>query len=285
LSVNPTSQYIALAVLETNTFPELSQPFRNKMTNTKRWALVTGASAGIGRAISLGLAHLGYHLFVNHFNDPTGAAATLQLVEGAGSSGIAIGADVGSSSEVQAMFDTVRANAEGLDVLVNNAGVQTWASFLDLEEKDFDRTIATNLKGTFLCTQQAARLMMESHAGSIVNLGSGANRTPFPKLVDYCASKGGIEMLTKCAANEFGIYGIRVNCVAPGAIENERTKTENPDYAKTWSALTPLGRCGTQEDVAKAVAFLCSDQASFITGQTLYVDGGLWTRSQWPYEA
>ena len=120
--------------------------------------------------------------------------------------------------------------------------------------------------------------------GSIVNIGSGANHVPFPKLIDYCASKGGIEMLTKCAATEFGPLGIRVNCVAPGAIENERTKVENPEYAKTWEALTPLRRCGTTSDVANTVIYLCSEQASFVTGQTLYVDGGLWTRNQWPYE-
>jgi NAD(P)-dependent dehydrogenase (short-subunit alcohol dehydrogenase family) len=254
------------------------------MNHTTRWALVTGASSGIGRAISVGLAEAGWNIFINHFRDEAGAEQTSELVVRAGRSAIALGADVGSSAEVSAMFEAVERQGEGLDVLVNNAGVQTWASFLELTEKDFDRTIATNLKGTFLCTQQAARIMLKAKRGSIVNLGSGATRIPFPKLVDYCASKGGIEMLTRSAATEFGPDGVRVNCVAPGAIENERTKAENPEYAKTWSALTPLRRCGTQADVANTVVYLCSEQASFVTGQTLFVDGGLWTRNQWPYE-
>jgi NAD(P)-dependent dehydrogenase (short-subunit alcohol dehydrogenase family) len=126
--------------------------------------------------------------------------------------------------------------------------------------------------------------MRDAGSGSIINIGSGANRIPFPNLSDYCASKGGIEMLTKCAATELGPCGIRVNCVAPGAIENERTKAENPDYAKTWGDITPLRRCGTQDDVAEAVLYFASDASPFITGQTLFVDGGLWTRNQWPYE-
>ncbi len=125
---------------------------------------------------------------------------------------------------------------------------------------------------------------MQNVGGSIVNIGSGANRVPFPSLGDYCASKGGIEMLTKVAAVELGKHKIRVNCVAPGAIENDRTKRESPDYGKTWGSITPLGRVGNERDVADAVAFLVSPNASFITGHTLYVDGGLWTRGQWPYE-
>lgn len=247
------------------------------------WGLVTGASSGIGQAIAAKLARTGMKVIVNHFNDPAGAAETLNLVQQAGSSGIAIAADVGNAAEVSKMFAQV-ADLDGpLTMLVNNAGVQTWASFLELKEEDFDRTIRTNLKGTFLCTQGAAKLMIQSEGGSIVNIGSGANSVPFPNLSDYCASKGGIEMLTKCAATELGPYQIRVNCVAPGAIENERTRLENPEYAQTWSALTPLRRCGTQEDVAKAVAYLASEESSFISGQTIYVDGGLWTRNQWPY--
>jgi NAD(P)-dependent dehydrogenase (short-subunit alcohol dehydrogenase family) len=117
-----------------------------------------------------------------------------------------------------------------------------------------------------------------------VNIGSGCNKIAFPHLVDYTASKGGIDQFTKVAAVELGKHGIRVNCVAPGAIEIERTKHEAGDYAGTWSALTPLGRVGTPEDVARAVGFLCEDRAEFITGQTVWVDGGLFSRPAWPYE-
>jgi len=265
---------------------QLSSTFSTISMKTDRdvaWALVTGASSGIGQQIARRLSHEGYHLVVNHFRDPEGAARTLAMVREAGGDGFAVDADVGSSQEVDAMFARVREEAPGLQVLVNNAGVQTWSLLVDLAEADWDRTIRTNLKGTFLCTQRAARIMMERGSGAIIHIGSGANRIPFPKLSDYCASKGGIEMLTKCAAIELGPHGIRVNCVAPGAIENERTRAENPEYASTWGSITPLRRCGTAEDVAQCVAYLCSEQASFVTGQTLFVDGGLWTGNQWPY--
>ena len=138
--------------------------------------------------------------------------------------------DVGYSEQVKAMFEQLRADAGRLDLLVNNAGVQTFASLLDLDEEDFDRTIRTNLKGCFLCSQQAARMMtQQATGGAITNIGSGANKQPFPSLVDYCASKGAIENLTKVCAVELGPLGIRVNCVAPGAIEIERTKLEAGD--------------------------------------------------------
>jgi len=171
-----------------------------------------------------------------------------------------------------------------LDILVNNAGVQTWKPLIELSESEWDRVIDTNLKGCFLCTQRAALAMKETGGGSIINIGSGCNKLAFPNLVDYTASKGGIEQLTKVAAVELGKYGIRVNCVAPGAIEIERTKEEAGDYAGTWAKLTPLGRTGLPSDVAGPVAFLCGPGADFVTGQTIYVDGGLFSKPAWPYD-
>ena len=126
--------------------------------------------------------------------------------------------------------------------------------------------------------------MKEHGGGRIVNIGSGCNKIAFPNLVDYTASKGGIEMFTKVAAVELGQYGITVNCVAPGAVEIERTKNEAGDYAGTWAKLTPLGRVGVPADVARAVAFLAGEAAAFITGQTIWVDGGLFSRPNWPYD-
>jgi NAD(P)-dependent dehydrogenase (short-subunit alcohol dehydrogenase family) len=247
-------------------------------------ALVTGASKGVGRGIAVGLAAAGWDVIVNYHTDHEGAQATASDIRARGRRCWTMQADVGDREQVHAMFDGIKADAGRLDLAVNNAGVQTWAPLLELEEQDWDRTIRTNLKGCFLCTQRSAFMMRErGEGGCIVQIGSGANKAPFAGLIDYCTSKGGIEMLTRVAAVELGPLGIRVNCVAPGTIEIERTKREAPDYAATWGPLTPLRRIGQVGDVADAVVFLASDAARFITGQTLYVDGGLWSQVPWPY--
>jgi len=246
-------------------------------------AVVTGGSKGIGRGIALALGEAGFDVAVNYRADADGAEVTAEKIRGMGRQAIVVRADVGLKPEVDAMFDEVVQRLGAPAVLVNNSGVQTWKPLLDLAEEDWDRVIRTNLKGTFLCTQRAGRLMAAERYGRIINIGSGSNKAPFPNLVDYTSSKGGIEMFTRVAAVELGYYGITVNCVAPGTIEIERTKAEAPDYAATWAPLTPLGRIGKASDVAAAVAFLASPQAEFITGQTLYVDGGLLTQIPWPY--
>jgi NAD(P)-dependent dehydrogenase (short-subunit alcohol dehydrogenase family) len=191
---------------------------------------------------------------------------------------------VSVSADVQRMVQTVVEHFGRIDLLVNNAGTQVWAPLLELSEADWDRVIDTNLKGCFLCTQAAARQMRQQGGGGIINIGSGCNKVPFPELVSYTASKGGIEMLTKVSALELGPFGIRVNCVAPGAIEVERTKLERADYAGTWSRVTPLRRIGTPADIGQTVVLLASPEASFITGQTVGVDGGLFNQPPWPPE-
>lgn len=250
-----------------------------------RVALVTGAAKGVGRGIALGLASAGWEVIVNFNSDAKGARATASQIRARKRRCWIMQADVGDSCQVRAMFSMIKRQIGRIDLMVNNAGVQTWAPLLKLHEKDWARTIQTNLNGCFLCTQQAA-LMMEAsrNGGCIVNIGSGANKAPFPNLIDYCSSKGGIENFTRVAAVELGPLKIRVNCVAPGCIEIERTKLESSDYADTWGALTPLRRVGQVKDVADAVVFLASDAASFITGQTLYVDGGMWLQVPWPYK-
>jgi len=248
-------------------------------------ALVTGASKGVGKGIALELARHGCKVIVNFHSDQAGAEATVREIEELGSAGVAVGANVAVADEVGLLFETAWRWAGQLDIAVNNAGVQTWKSLLDLEERDWDRVIDTNLKGCFLCTKAAAGFMIRGgRGGSIINIGSGCNKTAFPHLVDYTASKGGIEMFTKVSACELGPHGIRVNCVAPGAIEIERTRLEAGDYAGTWSRLTPLGRIGTPADVGRAVVFFASPMAGFVTGQTLWVDGGLFAKPAWPYE-
>jgi len=168
-------------------------------------------------------------------------------------------------------------------LLVNNAGVQTWGPLLETTSDDWDLVLRTNVKGTFLNTREAAKKMIEAGiAGAIVNIGSGCNKLAFANLVAYTASKGGIVQFTKVSAVELGRYGIRVNCVAPGAILNERTAAETGDYAGSWGAITPLGRVGTVEDIAGPVLFFASDAAGFVTGQTLWVDGGVFTQANFP---
>jgi NAD(P)-dependent dehydrogenase (short-subunit alcohol dehydrogenase family) len=254
------------------------------MESVEKVALVTGASRGVGRGIALGLAKAGWHVVVHFHRDEQGARATADEIRACSRECWVMQADVGDSAQVNAMFSKIRTEIGRLDLQVNNAGVQTWSPLLNLSEEDWDRTIRTNLKGCFLCTQQAALMMRDlGKPGVIINIGSGANKAPFPNLSDYCASKGGIETFTQVAAMELGPLRIRVNCVAPGTIEIERTRHESPDYANTWGLLTPLRRIGNVSDVADAVVFLASDKASFITGQTLYVDGGLWSQIPWPY--
>ena len=247
-------------------------------------ALVTGASKGVGKGVALQLARHGANVVVNYNSDRAGAEATAEEIRHMGVAAIVVQANVGVAAEVEAMFSTVVKEFGRLDILVNNAGVQTWKALLELSEAEWDHVLDTNLKGCFLCTQQAARLMKDSGGGRIINIGSGCNKVAFPRLVNYTASKGGMEQFTKVSAVELGKYGIRVNCVAPGAVEIERTKEEAGDYAGTWAGVTPLGRVGSPVDIGRAVVFFCGGLSDFVTGQTLYVDGGLFSKPHWPYE-
>jgi 3-oxoacyl-[acyl-carrier protein] reductase len=248
-------------------------------------AVVTGGSTGIGRHLVSALARAGYRVAFNYCASRAEADILSLELESAGMHVLALESDVGIKSQVDDFFARVADwHGDAPALLVNNAGIQTWSPLLDLTEDRWDDVIRTNLKGCFLNTQSAARLMKTARrGGAIVNIGSGCNKLAFPRLVDYTASKGGIEQFTKVAAVELGPFGITVNCVAPGAIATDRTALEAPDYAAEWSPITPLGRVGTPADVAGVVLFFASPAAAFVTGQTLWVDGGVFTRANWPY--
>jgi 3-oxoacyl-[acyl-carrier protein] reductase len=239
-----------------------------------RAALVTGGATGIGRSIAAALAREGCAVAINYIGAPDQAAGTVRELEAIGATALALKADVRRAGEVREMIGVAAAHFGRLDILVNNAAVQTEGGFLDVTEDDWDRVIDTNLKGPFLCTQAAAPHMMKTGGGSIINIGSGCNYVPFPTLVAYTASKGGLEMLTKVASLSLAPHQIRVNCIAPGAILVERTRHEVPDYAGQFAKITPMGRVGMPEDVAETAVFRASDASRFVTGQTIAVDGG-----------
>lgn len=256
------------------------------MSDEAALAVVTGGSSGIGKELCLHLARAGWNIAATYGGNHEGGDATRKEIEFIGRDCLVEQCDVGDAKAFTAFFERVHEKfGQAPALMVNNAGTQRWGPLLDLSEEDWDIVIRTNLKGTFLGTQLAARQMVKMGVrGSIVNIGSGCNKVPFPELVSYTASKGGIELLTRSSAIELGTHGIRVNCVAPGAIEIERTREEAPNYAATWSALAPIGRVGVPEDVAHLVEFLATDKASYISGQTIWVDGAAFTMPNWPYE-
>jgi NAD(P)-dependent dehydrogenase (short-subunit alcohol dehydrogenase family) len=254
------------------------------MVLSGKTALVTGASQGVGKGIALALAQAGCNVVVNYFCDRAAGVNTVNELKEFGVAAIAVEGDVRRSLDVNCMFDIAETELGNIDILVNNAGIQTWGPLLDVTEEDWDRVIETNLKGCFLCTQVAGRRMRDRTGGVIINIGSGASKVPFANLASYTASKGAIEMFTRVAAIELGPHKVRVNCVAPGAIEIERTKLEAAGYSESWAKITPLRRIGMPMDVGKAVLFLASDDADFITGQTLWVDGAAFSQPRWPSE-
>ncbi len=205
------------------------------------------------------------------------AAATVDQVKAMGGDAFAVCGSVADAADVNAMFAAVLARFPRLDILVNNAGVQTWKPFLEVTEEEWDLVIDTNLKGCFLTSQAAARHMKEHGGGAIVNIGSGCNKVAFPNLVAYTASKGGIEMLTKVSALELGRYGIRVNCVAPGSIESS-ARGARAAISPASGASSPHSAASARPPTsARPSSTWRAPSASFVSGQTLWVDGGLFS--------
>ena len=231
-------------------------------------ALVTGAGRGIGRALALGLAAEGA---VVHVNDLAAPEETLAALPEA-ARGLALACDVSDTSAIRAMF----ARLDRLDALVNCAGVTGWIDLAEPNETIWDQVVDTNLKGTFFCSTEAARLMRAAGGGSIVNVSTVVAARALRNLSAYAASKGGINALTIQLAGELGGDGIRVNALAPGATNVERNLADDPQYVEHWAPLIPLGRVAEPEDMVGPAVFLASDQSAYVTGQVLYVDGG-WT--------
>jgi 3-oxoacyl-[acyl-carrier protein] reductase len=233
-------------------------------------ALVTGGSRGIGAAISRELARGGARVAVN-FRSGQEAAEGIASEIG----GIALGANVGDSDEAQALIEQVESELGDVDVLVNNAGVTRDTLIARMSDDDWEAVIETNLRGAFNTCRAVSRKMLRRRAGAIVNLSSVVGVHGNPGQANYAASKAGIIGLTKALARELGVRGVRVNAVAPGYITTALTDVLTEEQTGLILGNTPLGRLGSPEDVAAAVRFLCSDEAAFITGDVLLVDGGL----------
>jgi len=237
------------------------------------WALVTGGAQGIGLACAKALAADGYKIILADVNAEgvTEAAASL------GNGTVAIAVDMGDANAVLAMFDKIEAEHGPVSVLVNNAGIAAAGDFLDYDLDTFDAVLNVNLRGVFVAMQRAARSMVAAGIeGAIVNMSSINAQVAIPAIPAYCASKGGVMQLTKVAALALAKHNIRVNAVGPGSIDTAMMAAvnANPEAFKVAMSRTPLGRPGTADEIGNVVAFLASDKASYVTGETIYVDGG-----------
>lgn len=247
-------------------------------------ALVTGAVQGIGRGIALRLAREGADIAMNVMQDDERARSTREEILACGVRCEALVADVSDVAAVQSMMAQAYLLFTRVDVLVNNAGIERRAGFLDVGEEDYDQVLDVNLKGPFFLTQAfAAHLKQAGLPGRVINISSVHEELPFPHYTPYCASKGGLKMLMRNAAIELAPLGITVNNVAPGAIRTpiNADLLEDPARLERLRQQIPLGRMGEPADVAGVVAFLASDDASYVTGSTIVIDGGLlWNYSE-----
>ena len=269
---------------------------------TGRTAIATGGGSGIGQAIAIKLAHEGVRVAINYVGSVDGANDTrasiaidldscVCAIRDGGSEPLLVRADVSNDAEVSRMFDEVEEAFESVYLLINNAGIQISGESDTLTVADFDRVLAVNLRGSFLCAQQMiGRRLAAGGDGSIVNVSSVHQEIPKPRFLGYSVSKGGMQNLTRTLALEYAGRGIRVNAVAPGATVPpiNRSWIDDPEKRDMVVSHIPMGRAGTAEEMAAVTAFLCSADAAYITGQTIFVDGGLTLfadfRSTWSSE-
>ena len=247
--------------------------------------LITGASSGIGQAIAIRFAQEGAHVAINHWNDARGAEATRKRVEECYSAmgtperkTIVVEADVANEEQVAAMFQEVIESLGSLDVLVNNAGILGPAASHEIDMADFDRVVFVNLRGAFLCARAAIGQFLSQGRGGVILSNSSVHQIiPKPKYVSYSISKGGLDNMTRTLALEYASRGIRVNAVGPGAVVTpmNRAWINDPKARAEVESHIPMGRAARPEEIASVFAFLASDDASYITGQTIYACGGL----------
>jgi NAD(P)-dependent dehydrogenase (short-subunit alcohol dehydrogenase family) len=239
----------------------------------KSIALITGAARGIGFACAEALAEDGHRIMIADINGEQAKVAAAQI----GSDAIGFACDVGDPVQIEQLFSDVERLAGPVSIMVNCAGISVPSDFLKTSLEDFQKVINVNLTGTFLCLQRAAKAMVEHNIkGAIVNMSSVNALLSIPTIAAYCASKGGVMQLTKASAIALAPHGIRVNAVGPGSIDTAMLASvnSNPEAMKTLLSRTPLMRVGTAREVANAVAFLASEKSSYITGETIYIDGG-----------
>ncbi len=238
-------------------------------------ALVTGASRGIGREIALTLSRLGAAVIINYNGAKERAEEVAALIEENGGRALAVQANIAAAEDVEKLFKEALTVFGRIDILVNNAGITRDNLILKMSEEEFDAVLDTNLKGAFFCMKYAAKLMLKQKGGRIINISSISGIVGNPGQANYCAAKAGLIGMTKSLARELGSRGITVNAVAPGFIETDMTKGLSEQVREGMLSQIPLKRAGSAEDIAQAVAFLASDHASYITGQTLQVNGGM----------